>query len=146
MTDRELLVRISIQAPPPGVEWALQLGRIDLLPPTKRSRGLEFEVRLRVVTRADGEIDFRGAAVQGPRNGRFIYLNSGTRAGQMASCWDRRAKVSLEGLRAILAAETWDAPATVCVAAIAGTGRDGGPACASVPLVGTGWSLLPRTG
>ena len=143
-SDRELLVRITVQAPPSGVAWALQLGRVDLLPPTKHARGLEFEVALRVVTRPDGEIDFRGDAVQGPRNGRFIYLNSGTRAGQAACMWDRRAKVSLEGLRAILA-KTGEASATVGVAAIAGTGRDGGPACASVPLVGTGWSLVPRT-
>jgi len=146
MTSRELLVRITVQGPPPGVEWAVQLGRTDLLPPSKRSVDLEFEVPLRVVDRPDGQLDLRGSAVQGPRNARFIYLNSGTRAGQTASCWDRRAKVSLEGLRSLLADQTRDSRSVVCVAAIVGTGGDGGPACASVPLVAPGWRGLPRAG
>jgi hypothetical protein len=144
MTSGELLVRITVQGPPPGVEWAIQLGRDDLLPPSKRAVDLEFEVTLRVVDGPGGLPDLRGPAVQGPRNARFIYLNSGTRAGQASSRWDRRAKVSLEGLRSILKDETRAAPSVVCAAAIAGTGRDGGPACASVPLVGTGWRVLPR--
>ena len=125
------------------MEWAIQLGRDDLLPPSKRSVDLEFEVTLRVVDGPGGQPDLRGPAVQGPRNGRFIYLNSGVRAGQSASCWDRRAKVSLEGLRSLLADETGTGPSVVCVAAIVGTARDGGPACASVPLVGPGWRVLP---
>jgi len=34
----------------------------------------------------------------------------------------------------------------ILLATIAGTSRDGGPACASVSLLGVGWSLVPRTG
>ncbi len=146
MISRELLVSIRIEAPPFDVAWALQLGRSELLPPSQRSPHLEFQTTVRVVVGTNGELDFRGPAVQGPRAGRFIYLTSGTRAGQRDSCWDRRAKVSLEGLRLLLAQEPSDTPITSGVAAINGTGRDGGPACASVPLLGTGWSLVPRTG
>lgn len=101
---------------------------------------------MRVVVGTNGELDFRGPAVQGPRAGRFIYLTSGTRAGQFGSCWDRRAKVSLEGLRPLLAQRFGDTSGTMGVASIAGTSRDGGPACASVPLLGVGWSVVPRTG
>ena len=143
---RELLVRITVQEPPRGVEWALQLGQTDLLPPTRRSPNVEFEVSLKIVRRPDGELDLRGPAVQGPRRGRFIYLNSGTRAGQASSCWDRRAKVSLERLLAVLAADTRDGSSIIGEATIVGTGRDGGPACASVPLTGAGWRLMPRGG
>lgn len=146
MADRQLVVRIRIEAPPPDVEWALQLGRTDLLRPTQGSTHLDFETTVRVVAGTNGDLDFRGPAVQGPRAGRFIYLNSGKRAGQRGSCWDRRAKVSLEGLRPLLALES-NAPAATCgIAAINGTSRDGGPACASVPLLGSGWSLVPCTG
>lgn len=146
MISRELVVSIRIEAPPLDVAWALQLGRCELSPPSQRLPHLEFQTTVRVVAGTNGELDFRGPAVQGPRAGRFIYLTSGSRAGQRDSCWDRRAKVSLEGLRPLLAQEPSDAAITSCVAAINGTGRDGGPACASVPLLGTGWSLVPRTG
>jgi hypothetical protein len=142
---RELVIRIRIEAPPPDVAWALQLGRSELLSPSQRAPQLEFETTVRVVMGASGDLDFRGPAVQGPRAGRFVYLTSGTRAGQRESCWDRRAKVSLEGLRPLLAEASDEAALTHAVAAINGTSRDGGPACASVPLLGSGWRLVPST-
>ena len=146
MIPRELVVRIRIQAPPPDVAWALQLGRNELSPPSQSVPHLEFATTIRVVAGTNGDLDFRGPAVQGPRAGRFIYLTSGTRAGQRDSCWNRRAKVSLEGLRPLLAQEPSETAISIGVASIKGTSRDGGPACASVPLLGTGWSLVPRTG
>jgi len=145
MLPRELSIRIRIEAPPPDVAWALQLGRSELSPPIQVSPHLEFATTVRVVVGTTGELDFRGPAVQGPRAGRFIYLGSGTRAGQLGSRWDRRAKVSLEGLRPLLAQERSETAASGGFAAINGTSRDGGPACASVPLLGTGWSLVPGT-
>lgn len=145
MTPDELPLRIRIEAPPPGVAWALQLGRTDLLPPARSAAPLEFETTVRVVAGKDGALDLRGPAVQGPRDGRFIYLTSGTRAGQFGSPWDRRAKVPIEGLRPLLAQRRDGIAGVAGVAAIAGTGRDGGPACASVPLLGAGWRLVPDT-
>jgi hypothetical protein len=144
MTARDLTVRIIVEAPPPGVEWALQLGRDQLVPPSKRASALEFHATLRVVAGKDGSPDLRGPAVQGPRNGRFVYLNSGVRAGQVGSAFDRRAKVSLEGLRAVLSKGGAEHNSQGAVASIAGTGRDGGPACASVSLLGGGWRLESR--
>lgn len=146
MIPCDLIVRIRIDAPLPGVAWALQLGRTDLLPPTTGATQLEFETTVRVVIGTNGELDFRGPAVQGPRGGRFIYLTSGARAGQLGSQWSRRAKVSLEGLRPLLAQERDGTTATFGEATIGGTSRDGGPACASVPLLEGGWRLVPRAG
>lgn len=142
MAEYDLEVRVAIQAPPPGVAWALQVGRDVLLPPVGRAGGLEFGTTLRIVAKPDGTLDFRGSVVQGPRNGRFLYLNSGVRAGQVGSCWDRRAKVSLEGLRPLLSG--LDASSCAVRAVIEGTGKDGGPACASVPLKDPGWQAAPR--
>jgi hypothetical protein len=144
VSDHELLIRITIEAAPAGVAWALQSGRDELLPPSGRSKGLTFEATVRVVTGADGAIDFRGRVVQGPRNGRFIYLNSGTRAGQADSPWDRRAKVSLEGLKTVLSRKGVAAASGEASVSFAGTDPRGGPACASVPLMGSGWHLEPR--
>lgn len=145
MSPGELLVRLRVEAPVPGVAWALQLGRTELSPPIRPYPHLEFEATLRIIAGTNDTLDFRGAAVQGPRAGRFIYLTSGTRAGQPGSPWNRRAKVSIEGLRPLLAQHGSDLAGIVGVASIAGTSRDGGPACASVPLLGVGWSLVSRT-
>jgi hypothetical protein len=141
MTDFELPILLTVQAPPAGVAWALQLGRDEIVPPTKRGGALEFSATLRVVTGKDGSLDFRGPAVQGPRGGRFVYLTCGVRAGQAGSPWDRRAKVTLEPLREMLAKQKASATLKGASVAIAGTGRDGGPACASVPLADKGWRL-----
>ncbi|MBP7549028.1 MAG: hypothetical protein KA761_02010 [Gemmatimonadaceae bacterium] len=144
MTPGDLLLRIRIDAPPSDVAWALQLGRTELSPPARRTPHLEFEVTVRVVDGTNGELDFRGAAVQGPRGGRFIYITSGTRAGQRGSPWDRRAKVSIEGLRQLLSKQSGELQAITAAVAFAGTARDGGPSCASVPLLGSGWTISPR--
>ncbi len=41
--------------------------------------------------RADGLPNFLGPFVQGPPVGLFVYVNSGTLAGQSDSCWTRRS-------------------------------------------------------
>jgi hypothetical protein len=81
--------------------------------------------------------------VQGRPGARFVYANSGTYAGEATSPWGRRAKVPLPDLPAPLAA-AWDAaPTQVLEARVAGTAKDGGPAAATVPLLGGGWRLVP---
>jgi hypothetical protein len=123
------------------VKFGLQRGRRDLDPPTSSSReAIAFEFAVRVGRRPDGTPNFLGPYAQGPPTARFVYVNSGTLAGQADSCWTRRAKIPLGGM-------TWqmiqDARRTegVVEAEIDGTGRDGGPACATVPLR-TPWRVV----
>jgi hypothetical protein len=78
------------------------------------------------------------------QRGRDGLLTAGTRAGQPDSPWDRRAKVSLMGVRGADVAAALADPGSVLVGEIEGRGRDGGPSCASVPLLGDGWRLAPR--
>lgn len=146
-STRPLTLHLTLLAPPAGVAWAVQLGRTDLLQPVSVTRDMvRFEIPLDLVTTSSGEPRLRGAAVQGPAGGRFVYVNSGSRAGAVGSCWDRRAKVHLASvpLTALHAR-----PATESLmlhGEIAGTAKDGGPACASVPLLRGGWSFDVRTG
>jgi len=72
-----------------------------------------------------------------------VYINTGVRAGQPDSCWDRRAKVPLGGITSDLIAAAL-AGDVALEARIEGTARDGGPACATVPLLGDGWRLVPK--
>ena len=55
----------------------------------------------------------------------------------MDADWQRRAKVPLAGI-------TWTMikKGSVIEAHIEGTARDGGPACATVPLLGGGWKVV----
>ena len=136
-------LRIVVRHPLPGVELRLQRGRDELVPPVARTAdAATFECRLDAQPRPDGGALLRGPAAQGPPAGRFVYITAGTYAGQHDSPWGRRAKVPLTELRGSLVAAALARPGTVIVGAIDGRGRDGGPAAATVPLLGDGWRLV----
>jgi uncharacterized protein DUF5990 len=140
--ERELPLRITLVRPPPGVRFAVQRGRDGLLPPAHASPGaLTFELSVRAAPRADGTVNVLGPFAHGPPAGRFLYVCSGTRAGQPDSCWTRRMKIGTAGITAALVAETLAAPGAVLEARVAGTATDGGPACATVPLLDGGWRV-----
>ncbi|HEY4574983.1 MAG TPA: DUF5990 family protein [Thermoanaerobaculia bacterium] len=97
--DRELSLRITVISPPPGVTFRLQRGRSGLVPPVEATNEyLSFDFTLRVDISKDGKPNFLGPFAQGPPAGRFVYVNSGTSAGQADSGWTRRAKVPLSGI------------------------------------------------
>jgi len=137
MADQDVSLRIIVENPP--VRFAVQRGKYELLEATSATAKqlvFEFSVRARD-DRPDGP-NFLGPFAQGPAGGRFVYVNSGTSAGEIGSQWTRRAKVPLGGI-------TWSlirkAAGLVIEARIGGTARDGGPACATVPLLGGGWQV-----
>ena len=143
----DLRIRITVEHPPAGVAIQVQRRRDELLPPTRSSReAISFDLVVHLGTpRAPGSLRFLGEFAQGPATARFVYVNSGVRAGQRGSCWDRRAKVALVGItptqvRSVLGDEQW-----VLEARISGTARDGGPMCGSVPLMGDGWAMRAAT-
>ena len=134
-------LRISVLQPPAGVQFRLQEGRAELVAPTRVTRdGIQFEFTLRLGPPRRGQPNFLGPAAQGPPDGRFVYINSGRRAGQQGTAWDRRAKIPLRGITTALLTAALTDGRQVLEARIAGTGRDGGPACATVPLL-EGWRL-----
>lgn len=139
----ELPLRIVVLQPPPGAVFAVQEGRSSLLPPTEVQKGqVAFEFSVRVVDEGPGEApNFLGPFAQGPRGGRFVYVNSGKRAGQKDTLWDRRAKVPLGGI-SWSDVKSAQAKRALVEVRIQGVGRDGGPACGSVPLVGK-WRVTP---
>jgi hypothetical protein len=141
----ETTLRITVVAPPAGVTFRVQRGKSDLDAPVEEDAGhLSFDVTVRVVDpRPDGSPDFRGPCVQGRPGERFVYVNSGTSAGQAGSCWTRRMKVHLAGIPRELADRALADPSLRLEARVAGTARDGGPACATVPLLGGGWEAVP---
>lgn len=141
VTDEDLRLRVNVLDPPKDVRFRVQRGRSDLLPPARESRNtLCFEFAVKVGTRPTGEPNFLGPFAQGPPDARFVYVNSGTLAGQPESCWSRRAKIPLTGISWALvdAARREDA---VIETDMPGGGHDGSPTCATVK--GISWRVRP---
>jgi len=120
----------------------VQRGKDELLDPTTiTSSELRFEFEM---TANDDDLspNFTGKYSHGPKDARFVYVNSGTYAGEATSCWGRRAKLSLMSITK----PQVDIAATdpnVCIETVMpGTGSDGGPTCASVK--GIEWRVVKK--
>lgn len=139
-----LRLEILIEEPLPNVTYAVQRGQTELLGAQRAHNGaLSFQFELRLgAPQSDGSARYLGEYAQGSVRDRFVYVCSGKRAGDALSCWDRRAKVKLASIP-----QTWIARALASKhgklrAKIDGTANDGGPCCATVPLVTPGWEFV----
>jgi hypothetical protein len=144
--EAELRLRIVLAAPPCGVDFGLQSGKGSKYQTvqTQRSEGkdLSFDCTVTVKeNREDGLPNFLGPLVQGPPNGRFIYIDVGTLAGQRDSCWERRIKVPLSGITWKMIDQASADAKLALVARLPGTGKDGGPSCATIRPV-EGWECV----
>lgn len=131
-----------------GVPLCLQQGKAELVAPSSDSEEhVSFDLIVNIINDlTDRSPNFHGPSVQGPPAGRFIYINSETFAGQADSCWLRRTKVPLAGITWELIEEALSKSGTLLEARIAGTAGDGGPACATVRLLDSGWKVLSDDG
>jgi hypothetical protein len=138
---REITLRIVLENPTKGVDFGLQKGRGSAYETTQKQRSdggdLTFEFTPAV---KDGVGDamnaLSGPFVQGTPRDRFVYIDIGTCAGQVGSCWSRRLKIPLAGITMKMVQA-----GLVLEARVPGTGRDGGPNCATVKDFG-GWKLV----
>jgi len=141
-----ITLRVVLQNPNEGVWFGLQKGSgnnyevIQRQESTDADMRFEFDIALR--TGKDSEIDFAGPLVQGPRGGRFIYIDIGTYAGQHFNEWGRRLKIPLIGISAETINEM-EKKAGLLETLIPGKGKDGGPNCATVKPF-DGWKLAKR--
>ena len=140
--ERTLPLRITLVQPPRDVVFCLQRGKTEIVSPVRvTGDDLSFDFSVRLGERPDGLPNFLGPFAQGPPAGRFVYVNSGTSAGQAGSCWTRRAKIPLSAITWPMIEEVLAAPDHILEARIAGTAKDGGPVCATVPLLDGGWKI-----
>jgi hypothetical protein len=105
----------------------------------QRSNGkdLTFEFTPVIKDRvSDAMAALSGPFVQGPPDERFVYIDIGTFAGQVDSCWSRRLKIPLAGIRMKMVQA-----GNVLEVRVPGTGRDGSPSCAAVKDF-KGWKLV----
>ena len=141
--ESKVKLRIVLIAPPSGVDFGVQEGKGNDYKTIDKQRSkdadLTFEFTVTVKdNRDDGLPNFLGPLTHGPTTGRFIYINIGKSAGQFDSCWDRRLKIPLGGI-------TWEMIEKAAMnmsleARLPGTGKDGGPSCATVKPT-EGWKV-----
>jgi len=118
----------------------------EIVSPTMaRGADLSFELTVRVRSEGDGSPNLLGPFVYGPRGERYLAVTSGTLAGQMDSCWTRGVKVKLQPITWELIRQVEAHPEAVLEASIAGKAKDGGPACATVPLLEGGWRMVANS-
>ena len=145
----ELPLRLVLLDPPANIDYGIQRGRGSnyeaMFVQRRRRRDIAFDVSITVSdSRKDGAPNFSGDFVQGTPARRFIYIDVGTCAGQQSTPWSRRMIVLLNGI-------AWDQinkalrPGHRLSGSIQGTGKDGGPSCATVPLIG-GWKVIKDRG
>src|SRR5688572_308824 len=141
----ELPIRLVLIDPPANIDYGIQRGRgtrDETRLVQQRKRGdLAFDFSITVSdNRPDGAPNFSGEFVQGTRARRFIYVDVVTYAGQKNTSWSRRMIVLLNTI-------PWEQinralkPGHRLSASIQGNGKDGGPSCATVPLIG-GWRVI----
>lgn len=128
----QIPVRVIVSKPLAGVSMCVQKGRDELLAPTMvTGSDMKFDFDLNVDVDGD-HLNFLGKFAQGPKDSRFVYVNSGTYAGQNDTCWSRRAKLSLMPITRKQIEDAIAHPGSRIETAIPGVGRDGGPICAGV--------------
>jgi hypothetical protein len=143
-STQSVSMRILVVDPPPGVRFAVQRGRSELLEPSaEQHEAIRFELSLRAASPLPEEsIHFAGEFAQGTPADRFIYINSGTLAGQADSCWTRRAKLKLASIPRQVVEGALSPGGGIIEARVLGTMDDGGPICASVKPHAVVWSLV----
>lgn len=157
-TRQEQSIRLCVicQSPPPPqrygaefglqdnsttAEWVVQAGQ------AYPNGDIHFECECRIRPHQGAESpNFLGPFVHGNASKRFLYLSwrpRGWRPNQPdppCPAWLRRIKVHLSSI-------SWEQieeavrSGGVLEAVVPGTDPDGGPSCASVPLVGGGWTV-----
>ena|SRR5205809_1551522 len=143
-TEIELLILLT--KPTTGVDFGLQKGSGNVYQTVQKQRAdsgdlsFQFTIEVKGDKQKDALPKFSGPFVQGPTGNKFIYIDIGMCAGQTDSIWSRRLKVPLAGI-------TWNdidklnsKSDIILETRIPGTGRDGGPNCATVKPF-EGWHI-----
>jgi len=138
---QDVPVRIIVKRPLAGVSMLVQRGKDELLPPSSKSaEQLVFDFEI-TVDMTESRPNFLGKYAQGPKDARFIYVNSGTYAEQH-SIWGRRAKILLMNITGDQIQTVVSKAGMILQTEFEGVGRDGGPTCASVK--GIEWKVVKK--
>src|ERR1700744_2056288 len=141
-----LKLHITLQKPPADVHFGLQKGSgnnyetVQVQKSALDDLHFELTVEIKGDAQTDELPDYKGQFVQGPKLGRFIYIDIGTYASVTESVWGRRLKIPLTGITWQIIGKLSGTPHPVLETIVPGTGKDGGPNCATVKPF-DGWKI-----
>ncbi|QNA43710.1 DUF5990 family protein [Lacibacter sediminis] len=144
--ETEINLQIVLTQPPPNVLFGLQKGSGNIYETVQKQKSASqdllftFSIKIKGDKGEDVSPKFSGPFVQGPAGGKFVYIDIGTYAGQTDTHWSRRLKVPLTGITWELIDQLIADPALMLQAKVPGTGKDGGPNCATVKPF-EGWQI-----
>jgi hypothetical protein len=145
--SQELSVRIILQSPTAGVDFGIQKGSGNkyetILKQRSSAMNLVFEFTISVKDGKTSSYNFTGPYVHGPASERFIYVDIGTAAGQVDSPWTRRLKIPLRDIAPETVKQILADSSLILETKVPGTGKDGGPNCATVKPF-SGWYSIAR--
>ena len=134
----QITLQIILVNPTKDVDFGLQKGSGNNYETIQKQRytSKDLVLRFEAIVKGDHKKDelpkLSGPIIQGPTNNKFVYIDIGTYAGQLNTPWSRRLKIPLTGI-------TWEhinrltANANLILeTSVPGTGKDGGPNCATV--------------
>ncbi len=144
--DQSINLRIILQDPPAGVNFGLQKGQgstyetVQVQRSNRASLQFTAAVKIKDISTKLQEPDFIGPFVQGKAPAKFMYIDIGTYAGDHASIWGRRLKIPLTGITWAMIEQVQNNLSLVIETTVPGTGKDGGPNCATVKPF-NGWQV-----
>ncbi|SDD56856.1 hypothetical protein SAMN04487996_101337 [Dyadobacter soli] len=139
--EAEITMQIILIKPTQNVVFGLQKGAgnnyetVQKQISTSDDLTFTFSIKVKGDRSKDELPKLSGTFVQGPADSKFVYIDIGTYAGQTDTHWSRRLKIPLTGI-------TWKEidslhGDSLLQTIVPGTGRDGGPNCATVkPFAG----------
>ena len=136
--ETEITLQIILIKPTKGVDFGLQKGSGNNYETIQKQRSdgqdlfFKFLVKIKGERAKDPLPKFSGHFAQGPAVNKFIYIDIGTYAGQTETCWSRRLKIPLSGITWSDIDKLISNANLILETSVPGTGRDGGPNCATV--------------
>jgi len=149
--ETEVTLQVVLIKPTKDVDFGLQQGSGNEYETIQKQRSngqdlfFKFPVKIKGERKKDLLPKFSGHFVQGPANNKFIYIDIGTYAGQTNTGWSRRLKIPLTGIGWNDIDKLISNPGFILETIVPGTGRDGGPNCATLKPF-DGWHLKQDKG
>lgn len=144
--EAEINLQIILVQPIPGVVFGLQKGSGSVYETIQKQKSgsqdllFTFPIKIKGDKEKDALPKFSGSFVQGPATSKFVYIDIGKCAGQFDTAWSRRLKVPLTGITWNMTDKLIEEPSLLLETKVPGTGKDGGPNCATVKPF-EGWRI-----
>lgn len=142
-----LTLRINLIGPPSGVDYGIQQGSGSVFTTIVKQRStghdLSFDFEIQFRFDDDGVPVFTGPIVQGPKDGRFVYIGIGTYAGQQESVWQRRLKIPLRDITKKMILQVQSDANLLLATTVPGVAKDEGPNCGTVKPF-DGWKVSEK--